>query len=61
MAYPVMCPTCGRGAEFRVYDLQGRVPLWVCPDGHGAVRRAGALPSPRSAPESAPVPSSTPA
>jgi hypothetical protein len=42
-----MCPTCGEGARFVVVAELGGAPLWVCPDGHGVIRRAGQLPLPR--------------
>jgi len=47
MDYPVLCPTCGEGGRFRVEAELGGVPLWVCPQGHGTIRRAGSLPRPR--------------
>ena len=45
-----MCPTCGEGGRFRVDAERGGVPLWVCPQGHGTIRRAGSLPGPRRSP-----------
>lgn len=33
------CSLCDAAAELRVYDLTGRVQVWVCPAGHGAVQR----------------------
>ena len=56
MDYPVLCPTCGEGGRFRVDADLGGVPLWVCPEGHGTIRRAGSLPRPRrSWPADAPL------
>ena len=45
-----MCPSCGEGARFRIDAELGGVPLWVCPEGHGTIRRAGSLPRPRRSP-----------
>ena len=63
MSYPVICPACGVSAVFRTSELGERTPLWVCPDGHGAVRRAGRVPAPRqsSTPAAAPLAPAVPA